>query len=193
MAEHVLRERCRAHTLVATLESPPLAELAAGVLEPSQNWMAEQLVHTLGAELGARGSWEEGLRVVDGFLVEAVGVDSLAVRPRDGSGLSAYNLVTPRALVEVLRYMAARPDGDAYRAALAEPGEPESTLEDRLPELRGRVFAKTGTISNVSTLSGYLLRADGSELVFSILTNAAGVGASRVRAAIDDVVRILAR
>ena len=187
------RERCRALAPLVRLESPPLAELVAGVLEPSQNWMAEQLVHTLGAELGERGSWEEGLAVVDRFLVQAVGVDSLAVRPRDGSGLSAYNLVTPRALVQVLRSMASRPDGDAYRSAMAEPGEDESTLEDRLPELRGRLFAKTGTISNVNSLSGYLLREDGSQLVFSILTNGTGVGASRVRAAIDDVVRILAR
>jgi D-alanyl-D-alanine carboxypeptidase/D-alanyl-D-alanine-endopeptidase (penicillin-binding protein 4) len=130
---------------------------------------------------------------VQRFLVEAADVEPLDVRPRDGSGLSAYNLLTPRAVVSALRHMAARPDGIAFRAALAEPGEVESTLEERLAGLEGRVFAKTGSISNVNTLSGYLVRANGEEVVFSILSNATGVDAGEVRAAIDDVVRVLAR
>jgi D-alanyl-D-alanine carboxypeptidase/D-alanyl-D-alanine-endopeptidase (penicillin-binding protein 4) len=93
----------------------------------------------------------------------------------------------------VLRHMAARPDGDAFRAAMAEPGEGGSTLDDRLAGLEGRVFAKTGTISNVSSLSGYVVREDGRRLVFSILANAAGASTSEVRAAIDEIVRMLAR
>jgi serine-type D-Ala-D-Ala carboxypeptidase/endopeptidase (penicillin-binding protein 4) len=185
---------CRDSALLVTaLESPPLSELVGGVLSPSQNWMAEQLLRTLGAELGEQGRYAEGLRVLEDFVRGVAGVDSLDVRPRDGSGLSAYNLVTPRALVAVLQYMLARPDGALYREAMAEPGEKESTLEDRLDGLEGRVFAKTGTISNVTSLSGYLVREDGREVVFSILTNAGGVAADQLRAAIDDVVRILAR
>lgn len=180
-------------TIVAAVESPALAELVGGVLEPSQNWMAEQMVNTLGAELGGHGSFANGLDVVQRFVGDVAGVDPSDVRSRDGSGLSAYNLVTPRALVAVLRHMLARPDGLAYRDAMAEPGEEDSTLEERLAGLEGRVFAKTGTISNVNSLSGYLVREDGRLVVFSILTNAGGVGAEPVRAAIDDVVRILAR
>jgi D-alanyl-D-alanine carboxypeptidase/D-alanyl-D-alanine-endopeptidase (penicillin-binding protein 4) len=179
--------------VVAALESPPLAELVGGVLEPSQNWMAEQLVSTLGAELGDRGGLAQGLDVVRRFVRDVVGVEALDVRPRDGSGLSAYNLVTPRALVAVLRRMLARSDGAAYRDAMASPAEEDSTLEERLGGLEGRVFAKTGTISNVNSLSGYLVREDSHLVVFSILTNAGGVGADQVRAAIDDIVRILAR
>lgn len=76
---------------------------------------------------------------------------------------------------------------------MAEPSEEESTLEDRLAELEGRLFAKTGSISNVNTLSGYLVRSDGEEVIFSILSNAAGVSADEVLAAIDDIVRALAR
>jgi D-alanyl-D-alanine carboxypeptidase/D-alanyl-D-alanine-endopeptidase (penicillin-binding protein 4) len=178
---------------VATLESPPLSELVAGVLGPSQNWIAEQLTLALGAELGERGSWDAGLEVIRRFLTEEVGVDSLDVAPRDGSGLSAYNLVTPRALVRVLQYMDAREDADAYRTAMAEPGELDSTLEDRLLELRGRVFAKTGTISNVNSLSGYLVRSDGRRVIFSILSNGSGLSATRMRETIDDVARVLAR
>jgi D-alanyl-D-alanine carboxypeptidase/D-alanyl-D-alanine-endopeptidase (penicillin-binding protein 4) len=89
--------------------------------------------------------------------------------------------------------MAAGPHADVYRRALAEPGEEGSTLSRRLEGFEGRVFAKTGTISNVNSLSGYLVGDDGREVVFSILSNGSGLSSSRVRAAIDDVVRVLAR
>jgi D-alanyl-D-alanine carboxypeptidase/D-alanyl-D-alanine-endopeptidase (penicillin-binding protein 4) len=76
---------------------------------------------------------------------------------------------------------------------LARPGEENSTLERRLMDLEGRVFAKTGTISNVNSLSGYLVQNDGTEVIFSILSNGSGLSSSVVRAAIDDVARVLAR
>ncbi len=186
-------ESCGAAGLVAALQSPPLSELVAGILEPSQNWMTEQLVRALGAHAGERGSWDEGIAVMERFLVDSVGVDSTDVAPRDGSGLSAYNLVTPRALARVLTYMHRGPHAAEYRSAMAEPAEEDSTLETRLAGLEGRLFAKTGTISNVNSLSGYLVRDDGRELVFSVLTNGSGLPASQVRRAIDDVVEILAR
>ncbi|HIA74588.1 MAG TPA: D-alanyl-D-alanine carboxypeptidase/D-alanyl-D-alanine-endopeptidase [Gemmatimonadetes bacterium] len=179
--------------LVLTLESPPLSDLIAGILKPSQNWMTEQLIRTLGAELGEKGSWSEGVRIMTEFLTEVVAVDSLDISPRDGSGLSAYNLVTPRALVRILQYLSSDQNSGAYRSAMASPGEEDSTLEERLLGLEGRVFAKTGTISNVNSLSGYLTRDDGSEVVFSILSNGSGLPSGQVRAAIDDLVRILAR
>jgi D-alanyl-D-alanine carboxypeptidase/D-alanyl-D-alanine-endopeptidase (penicillin-binding protein 4) len=184
---------CPGARLITVLESPPLSELVAGVLGPSQNWMAEQLTLTLGAEFGERGSWEEGISVIERFLAEEVGIETLDVSARDGSGLSAYNLVTPRALVRVLQYMQARDDAESYRLALAKPGEVDSTLEERLQGLEGTVFAKTGSISNVNSLSGYLVREDGGGVIFSILSNGSGLSAEVMRDAIDDVVRVLAR
>jgi D-alanyl-D-alanine carboxypeptidase/D-alanyl-D-alanine-endopeptidase (penicillin-binding protein 4) len=168
-------------------------ELVAGILGPSQNWITEQLIRTLGAERGEKGSWSEGVDVIRTFLTEQVEVDSLDIALRDGSGLSAHNLVTPRALVRILQYMWRGANAATYRAALAEPGEEDSTLERRLLDLEERLFAKTGTISNVNSLSGYLVRDNGSEVIFSILSNGSGLPASRVRAAIDGVVRALAR
>lgn len=188
-----LLETCESARLVAVIESQPLSELVAGILAPSQNWMTEQLVRALGARFGEEGSWSEGLDVVASFLVGEVGVDSLDIAPRDGSGLSAYNLVTPRAIVRILQYMHDGPYAAQYRAALAEPEEEDSTLERRLSHLEGRLFAKTGTISNVNSLSGYLVRENGQEVVFSILTNGSGLPSSQVRSAIDEVVSILAR
>ena len=155
--------------------------------------MTEQLIRTLGAELGEEGSWSEGIVVISEFLTEVVGIDSLDISPRDGSGLSAYNLVTPRALVRILQYLSSSQNTGTYRSALATPGEEDSTLQERLSDLEGRVFAKTGTISNVNSLSGYLTRDDGSEVIFSILSNGSGLPSGQVRDAIDDIVRILAR
>lgn len=183
---------CPGARRIAGLASPQLSEIVEAILEPSQNWMTEQLIRALGAERGESGSWEAGTEVITRFLVDEVGIDSLDLAPRDGSGLSAYNLVTPRALVGILRYMASGPNSTVYRHALAEPGEEDSTLERRLAGLEGRVFAKTGTISNVNSLSGYLVGKDGREVVFSILSNGSGLPSSRVRAALDDVISVLA-
>ncbi|HCW79000.1 MAG TPA: D-alanyl-D-alanine carboxypeptidase/D-alanyl-D-alanine-endopeptidase, partial [Gemmatimonadetes bacterium] len=80
-----------------------------------------------------------------------------------------------------------------FRAAMPAPGEEGSTLESRLEGLEGRVRAKTGTISNVNSLSGYIVRGTGEEVAFSILSNGSGMPASRVRSAIDEIVRALAR
>ena len=187
------RRPCAMGEPVAALVSPPLIELASGVLGPSQNWMTEQLVLKLGERFGEGGSWPEGIGVIETFLVERMGVDSLDVSARDGSGLSAYNLVTPRAVVQVLARMGAGDVGPAFRSAMPGPGSPDSTLEERLLDLRGRLFAKTGTISNVNSLSGYLVGDDGREIVFSILANGSGLPAPRVEAVLDDLVRSLAR
>ncbi|MGD8320716.1 MAG: D-alanyl-D-alanine carboxypeptidase/D-alanyl-D-alanine-endopeptidase, partial [Gemmatimonadota bacterium] len=183
---------CRDAREVGALVSPPLMEIVKGILEPSQNWMTEQLIRTLGAQRGEGGSWRQGIDVMTRFLVDSVGIDSLDITPRDGSGLSSHNLVTPRAVVRILQYMASRPHGAEFRHALAEPGEEDSTLERRLAGFEGRLFAKTGTISNVNSLSGYLVRDDGSEVIFSLLSNGSGLPSARVRAALDNVVRVLA-
>jgi serine-type D-Ala-D-Ala carboxypeptidase/endopeptidase (penicillin-binding protein 4) len=177
---------------VARMESPPLMELVRAILEPSQNWMTEQLVRALGELHGEEGSWEEGFGVIARQLEQELGVDSLDVHFRDGSGLAGYNLITPRALTRILAQARARPWGQEYRAAMATPGSAEGTLTNRLHDLRGRVFAKTGSITHVNTLSGYLETVDGRELIFVVLTNAGNQPAGRIRAGIDDVVRAMA-
>lgn len=173
-----------------TWTSPPLAEIVAGILGPSQNWMAEQLLKTLGALRGAGGSWPAGIDVEREWLFETVGIDSAAVYIRDASGLAAQNLLTPDAVVRLLAYARRSPWGEAYRDALPGAAEPETTLEHRLSALEGRLFAKTGTITHVNALSGYLETGRG-ELLFSILTDASGLPSGRVRDAIDRIVRAI--
>ncbi len=183
---------CPDARVLASLESPPLMEIVQGVLEPSQNWMADQLLRHLGAVAGGEAGWPDGIREMRRVLQTDFGVDSLDLTIRDGSGLSAYNLVTPRAVIALLREAHQRPWGTAFRAALAEPGEEDSTLERRLDGLEGRVFAKTGTITHVNSLSGYLDTDGGRHLAFAFLTNASGLGSSQVRRRVDQAVRLLA-
>jgi D-alanyl-D-alanine carboxypeptidase/D-alanyl-D-alanine-endopeptidase (penicillin-binding protein 4) len=187
---------CPGARALAELRSPPLSEVVQGILGPSQNWMAEQLLRTLGRLAPADPApsdddWSRGARVVRGFLTDTVGLDSLAAIPVDGSGLSRHDLVTPRALVAVLQWLRDAGYGPLYRRALASPGEEGSTLEDRLVDLRGHLFAKTGSMSNVDALSGYLIREDGTEVTFAILSNGSGVPAAPMRRALGDLVRAL--
>ena len=178
---------------VAGMDSPPLTEVVEAIMGPSQNWMAEQLVRTLGAEVGESGSWSAGFEVVTDFLTGELGVDSLDIHFRDGSGLAAYNLLSPRALIRILDDARIRPWAMAFHQSMPEPGRSGTTLAGRLTDLEGRVFAKTGTISHVNALSGYLIADDGRELLFAVLTNTANMPAARVRQGIDDVVRQMAR
>jgi D-alanyl-D-alanine carboxypeptidase/D-alanyl-D-alanine-endopeptidase (penicillin-binding protein 4) len=120
-----------------------------------------------------------------------VGIDPDAIYLRDGSGLSPQNLVTPHALVQMLRHADAQPWREAFRSALAEPGEVESTLDRRLVNGAWRIQAKTGTIRHTNALSGYLRTPGGRELVFSILTNATGLPSRRVRAAMDRIIQTI--
>ncbi|HEX2191388.1 MAG TPA: D-alanyl-D-alanine carboxypeptidase/D-alanyl-D-alanine-endopeptidase [Longimicrobiaceae bacterium] len=171
--------------------SPPLAQVVGPILGTSQNWFAEQLVKTLGREMRGEGSWAAGLGVEREFLTRVVGIDSAAFVLRDASGLSSGNLVTPAALVRLLAWARTSPRGGLVRDALPVSGR-SGSLRSRLTDLPGRVAAKTGYIGNVDSLSGYVTLADGREVVFSVIANASGLPSSRMKDAIDDVVRAIA-
>jgi D-alanyl-D-alanine carboxypeptidase/D-alanyl-D-alanine-endopeptidase (penicillin-binding protein 4) len=176
---------------IATLTSPPLSEIVQAILRPSQNWIAETLLKTLGAELGRSGSWRGGLAVERDYLMQKVGLDSLDFNLRDASGMAPQNLLSPRAITRTLDHARTQPWGALYRTALAAPNV-NGTLDYRLREYTGRLWGKTVTISNVATLSGYLVTDSGREVTFSIMTNGTGLGSSTVRRNADDIVRIIA-
>jgi serine-type D-Ala-D-Ala carboxypeptidase/endopeptidase (penicillin-binding protein 4) len=178
-------------TPITVWTSPPMSEIVAAILQPSQNWIAEQLVRTLGAEKGGEGSWRAGVAAQTAFLFGTVGIDSAALRLQDGSGMSHQNLVTPRSIVQLLDHARSAPWHHVFRAGLTGPGMP-GTLSSRLPHLHGRLAGKTGTLSNVNALSGYVTTQDGRELIFVILSNASGLPGVTVVAAMDQLVSVLA-
>jgi D-alanyl-D-alanine carboxypeptidase/D-alanyl-D-alanine-endopeptidase (penicillin-binding protein 4) len=91
---------------------------------------------------------------------------------RDGSGLSRDDMVTPRALTTLLQYAAGQPWGTAYKSTLPIGGV-DGSLSSRFlaAPLKGNVFAKTGSLGEDASLSGYVVAASGRTIVFSILCN----------------------
>jgi D-alanyl-D-alanine carboxypeptidase/D-alanyl-D-alanine-endopeptidase (penicillin-binding protein 4) len=180
-------------TASLTWTSAPMAEIIAAILKPSQNWIAEQVLRTLGAHYRGQGSWSAGLNVERRYLIDVARIDSTAFSLRDGSGLSAQNLLSPRATLLLLEHARQTPWGPQYHAALPAPGMRGGTLSTRLAGLESKLVAKTGTIANVNSLSGYLQTLDGRELTFSIFSNGSGRASADIRRAIDRIVNTLAR
>lgn len=155
----------------ATVRSDSLGRVLADVLKPSDNLGAESLLRTLGLVEGRSGTPEEGLAVVRGALADW-GVPPEAAALADGSGLSRYDAVTPTALVRLLRAMWRSSEHEVFRSALPSPAG-RGTLEGRFPgtPVREGVRAKTGSLSSVRGLAGYVEDGDGETLVFALLLN----------------------
>jgi serine-type D-Ala-D-Ala carboxypeptidase/endopeptidase (penicillin-binding protein 4) len=172
--------------------SPALPAVIDPILRNSQNWFSEQVVKTLGREVQGEGSWAAGLVLTETFLVQEVGVPWTEFGLRDASGLSAFNRITPSALATLLEYVHRTPGQAVVRESLPVSGRTGS-LRDRLADLGPRVRAKTGFISGVNALAGYVTTASGAEAVFVVVANDTGQPRARIRQGIDDVVRAVAR
>lgn len=136
----------------------------------SDNLSAEALLKVLGAEAkGNPGSAEAGAGVVKGFLA-SVDIDTSRMKIADGSGLSRMNLCSPSAIVRLLEVMYDSPEFETFLHSLPIAGV-DGTLEARMrgSAAAGNVRAKTGTLTAVSAVSGYLQTADGEPLAFSIM------------------------
>lgn len=159
------------HTLLFTHTSPPMAEILAAFMKPSQNQIGEVLLKTLGAELRGMGSAGAGIAVVDS-LARAWGMPPRLLAQADGSGLSRYNLVAPAFLVALLERESRSPHAQVFAASLPIAGR-DGTLASRMrgTPAEGNLRAKTGTLSGVRSLSGYFTTAAGEPMVFSILMN----------------------
>lgn len=171
--------------------SPPLASLVDVTLKWSRNEYAETLLTALSPEPPASAA--RGLEVLRQTLDEW-GLDKSEYVARDGSGLSRYDYVTARLLNSLLaRVWSSSRGREAFRSSLPEAGE-SGTLADRMQgtAAQGRAWAKTGTLSNVRALSGYVLTRDGEPLVFSILANHFRTPPADVEAVMDRAVVALA-
>jgi serine-type D-Ala-D-Ala carboxypeptidase/endopeptidase (penicillin-binding protein 4) len=172
---------------LASYESKPLIDDVRVINKISQNLHAEILLRLLGRERGNAGSVEGGLEVLRQFLTQA-GVASDQYAFFDGSGLSRQNLVTPQAVVQLLRYASSQPWGEAYRASFPVAGI-DGSLAERLTgqEVQKHVMAKTGSLSGVRALSGYAITDSGQTVVFSIFSNNLNLPAKRVTDTIDHI------
>ena len=159
-----------AHSVAKHL-SPPLADILKLMNKSSDNWIAELLFKTIGAEVvGKPGTWRKGREAVTNFLNEIMG-EPPPHRFVDGSGLSRYNLLNAELLTKLLVYMyhnfELMPE---YLASLPIAGI-DGTLKNRMQGVSAEKIlrAKTGTLSGVSALAGYTVTADGEVFAFGIL------------------------
>lgn len=155
---------------LAKLTPPPLLEDMRLINKDSQNLHSELMLRRVGLQVGT-GSVADGVTAVRAML-ERAGVPRHAYDFSDGSGMSTYNRVAPRGMTILLRWIAAQPWGQAWRATLPVGGV-DGTLAKRFKDtpLQGRIFAKTGTLNATNALSGYMIAASGRTLVFSAYAN----------------------
>lgn len=156
---------------VATHASRPLSEIVALLNKPSDNLIAEMLLKELGYAAKKKGDAYAGSEVVEGFLKE-IGIDAGGVRINDGSGLSRQDLVTARAISDLLAYAEKQPWGAIYKTSLPIAGV-DGTLRSRFKgtPAEKNLTAKTGSLSHVSALGGYVTSAGGERFILSILIN----------------------
>jgi D-alanyl-D-alanine carboxypeptidase/D-alanyl-D-alanine-endopeptidase (penicillin-binding protein 4) len=188
---------------IASMQSPPFNLIAAQTLKPSQNLYTELILRTLGklrivpsgqpvSSRPSQSDEESGLEAVRDFLRQAGAAESDLVLS-DGSGLSRNDMISANTTVQLLTFMSKHRFAQAFREALPIAGV-DGTLRTRMrgTPAEGNLRAKTGTLSSVASLSGYVTTAAGEHLVFSmVLNNYADANAVR-RDSIDAIAVLLA-
>ncbi|CAN5698139.1 hypothetical protein BH23GEM3_BH23GEM3_05920 [soil metagenome] len=159
--------------VLAVYLSPTLDEVISVTNHVSQNLYAEALLKTVGRIALGEGTFDAGARAIRYFLECEAGADTTALGIVDGSGLSPLNRVTARATIQLLDVMTRDQHWEQYHTSLPEAGHPRPRGLNRMhgTAATGNLRAKTGTIRNVSALSGYVQAANGERLAFSIMAN----------------------
>ncbi len=183
-------------TVLGRWSSPEVGTDVVLTNKVSQNLHAEMLLHHLANAYGglgqANGTTAEGARVVRQFLINA-GIDEGDFVFYDGSGLSGHDLVTPRATVRLLTWASTQPWFAAWRASLPVGGV-DGSLAARFAKgpLKGRVFAKTGTLGEARALSGYAVCASGRTVAFSVMVTDHAPGGRADQEVMDRIVGAIA-
>ena len=151
--------------------SNPLYTQLEDMMHNSKNLTSESLLKYIGITDSSKGTWENGIHKVKMYLFDEVSIDTSALRIADGSGLSRYNLLTANQIVRLLVHMHGKDNGNAFVETLPHGNESDSRLEGRLLEAQDKIYAKTGSISGVSCLSGYAFSSTQGPLAFSIMIN----------------------
>lgn len=163
-------------TVITQKESMTLAELLIPFMKLSNNGHGEILTKEMGKVVYDEGSWDNGLQVIEEVIAKFE-VDTETVLLRDGSGMSHKNMIPANEITQLLYQVQQQSWYPIFENSLPIAGEEDrligGTLHYRMtdPHLKGNIKAKTGNLTGVSTLSGYVTAKSGEELIFSILIN----------------------
>ena len=191
--QQVTMERAPASaTPIATLRSKPLSSLIAKMNKDSNNFVAEMLLRGLVGPKAGAATWKQGQRAVRGWLKQRLGLKASEFTYNNGSGLYDGGRMSPRDFTRLLIYMDKHPQRLAYRQSLAVAGT-EGTLKNRLRGANtvNKVIAKTGTLNDVSALSGYARNRKGRLLAFSIIMNDTNKATAQMRRIQDRLAALL--
>lgn len=179
---------------LATHTSRPLSLLVQEMLKKSDNIIAGALFKKLGQKFTNRqGSWENGSIAVSQILSRTAGVKLNGLRLLDGSGLSPSNLTTPAQMMQILNFAFHHPNTSyEFISALPIAGV-DGTLKHRMSNITRKVRAKTGTISGVVSLAGYVISAEREPLAFVIMINGNRGGGWKYRMMEDKIATLLTR
>ncbi len=178
-----------AATVMASFSSRPLSQIVEQMMKESDNLIADMLFKKMGqVRFGGPGTWQKGTRAVRDFLVEQVGLDVERIVIMDGSGLSRYNLISPHHLVESLLWMKKQFSCSSEFCASLPISGIDGSLTDRMqdPSIKGKIRAKPGTMTGISSLSGYATTQDGDDLAFSIMLSGFTKSQEEYKAQIED-------
>lgn len=158
--------------IIAKRVSAPLSSIAGNFLKPSQNFYGETILKTIGRAASGAGTTQAGRQAVRETL-GAWGIPADAFVMYDGFGLSRYNYVTADTIVAILKHVWQDEKLRGHFVAALPVAGHDGTLDTRMRNglLDAHVQAKTGTISNVRSLSGYLETKSGERIVFSMIAN----------------------
>ncbi|HLG30123.1 MAG TPA: D-alanyl-D-alanine carboxypeptidase/D-alanyl-D-alanine-endopeptidase, partial [Candidatus Brocadiales bacterium] len=158
----------------------------------SQNLYAEQILKTLGSNLKGTGSFSSGIEVMQNFM-RSLGYERGQYQMVDGSGLSSENKFSPKMVTSLLAYMYNHKYSQTFMQSLAIPGDEEGSLRNRMHGVpyKSRIRAKSGYISGVTALSGYIETLNDDVLAFSILVNDLKTGAKTVKDIQDSICKTL--
>ena len=172
-------------------DSRPLSHIVEEMVKHSDNLYADCLFKKVGEHrFGAPGTWQKGSQAVRAFLRDTLKMDTDKMVILDGSGLSRYNLISAREFVEFLGWMHKQFDCSSEFMASLAIGGVDGTLMGRLTEenQKGRVRAKTGFMTGISSLTGYLTTRNGEVLAFAILQNGFTGEAEKYKREVEDAI-----
>jgi len=164
---------------------------AKNLMNESDNLTAELFVKSIGAMDTIPGTWDIGLDSIKSFLAEKVLIDTSNIRLADGSGVSRYNLTSSAQLISLLKWMYNSKYKDDFISILPGGGWEDSTLEKRLVNEGGLVRAKTGGLSGVRNLAGYITSKRYGNVAFSILMNGYIDSSSRYIRVQDKIIKTI--